>query len=78
MVDASFCGLSERFFANVALRKRVDHSARGDPAIGGVVVCEVKRVEGSWWSSVISISCVSMYISVYGREEVPAYRVGIT
>jgi hypothetical protein len=56
----------------------VDHSARGDPAIGGVVVCEVKRVEGSWWSSVISISCVSMYISVNGREEVPAYRVGIT
>jgi hypothetical protein len=60
MVVASFCGLRERFFLNVAARKRVHHSARGDPAMGGVVVWEVKRVEGRRWGSVISISYVSM------------------
>jgi hypothetical protein len=59
MVVASFCGLRERFFLNVAARKRVHHSARGDPATGGVVVWEVKRVEGRRWGSVISIWGVS-------------------
>jgi hypothetical protein len=38
IVVASFCGLRERFFWNVALRKSVAHSASGEPAMGGVVV----------------------------------------
>jgi hypothetical protein len=50
----SCCGLSERLFSNVALRKSVAHSASGLPAMGGEVVYDLKSLAGSRWRSVMS------------------------
>jgi hypothetical protein len=46
-LSLSCCGLSERFFWKVAVRNSVDHSTRGEPATGGVVVWDLKSVAGS-------------------------------
>jgi len=55
-LDASCCGLRDWFFWNVEVRKSVDHSARGEPAMGGDVVCDLKREAWRTWRSVISTS----------------------
>jgi hypothetical protein len=47
--------LRERFFWNVAFRNSVAHSARGEPAMGGVVVYDLNSVEGRRGGSVMSI-----------------------
>jgi hypothetical protein len=53
-LDGSCCGFRDAFFWKVAVRKRVDHSARGEPAMGGDVVWDLKSFAGRRWGSVIS------------------------
>jgi hypothetical protein len=70
---ASCCGLRARFFLKVASRKRVDHSARGEPVMGGLVVWDLKREAGRRWGSVMSVVKVSQaYTSTRRNQEVPS------
>lgn len=39
----------------------MDHSTRGEPATGGVVVWDLKSVAGSRWGSVMSVYDVLVY-----------------
>jgi hypothetical protein len=54
--------LREAFFLNVASRKSEAHSANGEPAIGGVVVYDLKRDAGRRWRSVMSVLYVSNFV----------------